>query len=59
VKTLVDSKPYVIGQNKAPDGALNLLAIILGYGGHSSMISCGGHHAHPHVRQILYKEECK
>ena len=41
-KTLADSKPYFIGQPKAPDGAPNVLIIMLDDGGYSSATSYGG-----------------
>jgi arylsulfatase A-like enzyme len=41
-KTLADSKPDFIGQPKAPDGAPNVLVIMLDDGGYSSATSYGG-----------------
>jgi hypothetical protein len=41
-KTLADSKPDFIGQPKAPDGAPNVLIIMLDDGGYSSATSYGG-----------------
>jgi hypothetical protein len=45
--TLADSKPYFIGQPKAPDGAPNVLAIMLDDGGYSSAASYGASCAPP------------
>jgi hypothetical protein len=58
-KTLVDSKPYFIGQPKAPDGAPNVLVIMLDDGGYSSATSYGGIMRTPTFDRILYQEECK
>jgi hypothetical protein len=41
-KTLADSKPDFIGPPKAPDGAPNVLVIMLDDGGYSSATSYGG-----------------
>jgi arylsulfatase A-like enzyme len=41
-KTLADSKPDFIGQPKAPDGAPNVLIVMLDDGGYSSATSYGG-----------------
>ena len=41
-KTLADSKPYFIGQPKAPDGAPNVLVIMLDDAGYSNATSYGG-----------------
>jgi arylsulfatase A-like enzyme len=41
-KTLADSKPDFIGQPKAPEGAPNVLVIMLDDGGYSSATSYGG-----------------
>ena len=41
-KTLADSKPDFIGQPKAPEGAPNVLIIMLDDGGYSSATSYGG-----------------
>jgi hypothetical protein len=57
--TLADSKPYFIGQPKAPDGAPNVLAIMLDDGGYSSAASYGGIMRTPTFDRILYQEECK
>ena len=58
-KTLADSKPDFIGQPKAPDGAPNVLAIMLDDGGFSSAASNGGIMRTPTFDRILYEEECK
>jgi len=58
-KTLVDSKPYFIGQPKAPDGAPNVLVIMLDDGGYSSATSYGGIMRTHTFDRILYQEECK
>ncbi|MEZ5276103.1 MAG: arylsulfatase [Opitutaceae bacterium] len=41
-KTLADSKPYFVGQPKAPDGAPNVLVIMLDDAGYSNATSYGG-----------------
>ena len=41
-KTLADSKPDFIGQPKAPEGAPNVLVIMLDDAGYSSATSYGG-----------------
>ena len=41
-KTLAESKPAFIGQPKAPEGAPNVLVIMLDDAGYSSAISYGG-----------------
>jgi len=41
-KTLADSRPYFIGQPKAPEGAPNVLVIMLDDAGYSSATSYGG-----------------
>jgi hypothetical protein len=46
-KTLADSKPDFIGQPKAPDGAPNVLIVMLDDGGYSSATSYGGVMRHP------------
>jgi arylsulfatase A-like enzyme len=41
-KTLADSKPYFVGQRNAPDGAPNVLVIMLDDAGYSNATSYGG-----------------
>ena len=41
-KTLADSKPYFVGQKKAPEDAPNVLVIMLDDAGYSSASSYGG-----------------
>jgi hypothetical protein len=57
--TLADSKPYFIGQPKAPDVAPNVLAIMLDDRGYSSAASYGGIMRPPTFDIILYQKECK
>jgi hypothetical protein len=55
--TLADSKPNFIGKPKAPDGAPNVLAIMLDGGGYSSAASNRGIMRTPTFDRILYEEE--
>ena len=51
-KTLADSKPDFIGQPQAPEGAPNVLIIMLDDGGYSNAMSYGGVMRTPTFDQI-------